>query len=254
MYMAPELLAGAAASERSDVYSLGLLLWFALAGRHPFDVTTLNELKVTAERGPQPPLAEACPGVSGDLVSVVERAITPDPNGRFGSASELLTALEGLPSMPAQDVLPRFRRSSGRAATSGRSRGLTRIAWAVAALAVLVAVLASVRVWQSDHGAQRTSRFELSVPAALIPLGPLRVSPGGTAVAFAATDSAGLTRLYVRPDAISVDRSSAPKGQDARSYRLTAASWAIAGGQLESPGCRRSPRSHLRGPPWSDGC
>src|SRR5688572_2463489 len=42
MYMAPEVLAGGEASERSDVYALGALLWFALAGRHPYDVATLE--------------------------------------------------------------------------------------------------------------------------------------------------------------------------------------------------------------------
>lgn len=94
MYMAPEVLAGAEASERTDVYSLGMLLWFALAGRHPFDVRTIEELTLAARQGPKPPLREVRGGIPAGLSEIVERAIAPEPSRRFAGARPMLEALE----------------------------------------------------------------------------------------------------------------------------------------------------------------
>src|SRR5262249_16926646 len=93
MYMAPELLHGGGASERSDVCSLGLSLWFALAGRHPFDAASLAALEAAAARGPQPPLRESRADVPAPLAAAIERAIAPDAAARWGSARELEQAL-----------------------------------------------------------------------------------------------------------------------------------------------------------------
>ena len=92
MYMAPELLAGSPATERSDVYSLGMTLWFALAGRHPFEATTLPELIEAARRGPRL-LRSVRAGIPARLAAVVERAIAPAPEARFAGPREMVEAL-----------------------------------------------------------------------------------------------------------------------------------------------------------------
>ena len=92
MYMAPELLAGAPASPRSDVYALGMTLWFALTGRHPFEAGSLPELIDAARRGPRP-LRSLRADVPVALAAAIERAIAPAPEARFADARELVAAV-----------------------------------------------------------------------------------------------------------------------------------------------------------------
>lgn len=129
MYMAPEVLAGSPAGARSDVHSLGLVLWFALAGRHPYEVKTLAERIAAATAGPTPPLRTLRPEVPAPLAAAIERAIAPDPQARFASARELAAALAGAPAAAAR---PRASRAP---------------ALAVAAVLVAVAAWAAWRAW-----------------------------------------------------------------------------------------------------------
>ncbi len=94
MYMAPELLAGGSASERSDLYSLGLTMWFTLAGRHPFQVDTFSDLVTSATTGPRRRLRELRPSVPRGLAAIVERAIEPQPEKRFEGMRPMVEALE----------------------------------------------------------------------------------------------------------------------------------------------------------------
>jgi len=93
MYMAPELFHGAAPSTRSDVYALGLTLWFALAGRHPFQAISLDELIASIAIG-APTVQSVAPHVPTALASVIEKATAFKAEDRFASAGELRTALE----------------------------------------------------------------------------------------------------------------------------------------------------------------
>ncbi len=131
MYMAPELLAGGAATERSDLYSLGALLWFALTGRHPFEVGSLDELLRAAARGPRPTLREARPEVPAPLAAIVERAMAPEPGGRHARAQEFVEALAAWTAKSGGSA-------SAETTPAGRGWGRTALA-AAAALAVILA-------------------------------------------------------------------------------------------------------------------
>ncbi|HET9234076.1 MAG TPA: serine/threonine-protein kinase [Candidatus Eisenbacteria bacterium] len=90
MYMAPELFKGVGASPRSDVYGLGLTLWFALSGRHPFQAGSLEELILAVEKGPGP----LPPGAPQHLVRVIEQATARRTEDRFPAANAFVTAME----------------------------------------------------------------------------------------------------------------------------------------------------------------
>jgi formylglycine-generating enzyme required for sulfatase activity len=85
-YMAPEVLAGEPASRRSDVFSLGALL---------FELCT-GEIPERRDGAPIVPLQTAVPGFPSSLAEVVDRSLALDPAERFSSADQLLDALEQL--------------------------------------------------------------------------------------------------------------------------------------------------------------
>jgi serine/threonine protein kinase len=98
-YLAPERLSGEAASQRSDLYSVGVLLYEALSGRRPFERDTPFAMMRAIERGEAEPLTSQRPTLSPEIVAVVERAMSVDPSERFESAGEMAAALE-----PAADL------------------------------------------------------------------------------------------------------------------------------------------------------
>ncbi|MDC0712549.1 SUMF1/EgtB/PvdO family nonheme iron enzyme [Stigmatella sp. ncwal1] len=94
-YMAPELWRGEAASPRSDVYSLGALLYELCVGKAPLHGLGLNEL-LEAVQQPVPPVASAVDGIEPRFAAIIDRCLELTPAQRFASAEELREALESL--------------------------------------------------------------------------------------------------------------------------------------------------------------
>ena len=78
-YMAPELLAGHAASPASDVYALGVVMFELLAGRRPHQADTLGELLAATARQPPAALAGLRPDLPAPVVQTVEALLARDP-------------------------------------------------------------------------------------------------------------------------------------------------------------------------------
>src|SRR5262249_51509337 len=90
-YISPERLHGEAASPASDVWSVGVMLWEALAGRHPFWAPSLLATSKRIGAG-APSLPPARPDLPKPLVAAAARALHPDPMER-PAAGELAKAL-----------------------------------------------------------------------------------------------------------------------------------------------------------------
>jgi hypothetical protein len=80
-YISPERLAGAEADWAADVWSVGVLLWEALAGKHPFSSFSPLETARRVQEG-APPLAQLRPDLPRALTTAVDRMLHPDPARR----------------------------------------------------------------------------------------------------------------------------------------------------------------------------
>ncbi len=92
-YMSPEQMRGEAVDARSDLFSLGVMLFEAVAGVRPFDGAHEVETMQRIVDGQRRSLAEVAPSVPVALQKVIERLIEIEPEDRTASASELVEEL-----------------------------------------------------------------------------------------------------------------------------------------------------------------
>jgi serine/threonine protein kinase/tetratricopeptide (TPR) repeat protein len=122
-YMAPEVLSGHDATIRSDIYSLGVLLYHLVTNDFPVKAGTLNDLVTAHTHGARTPLQEVRPHLPATFLRVVERATHPDPSKRFASAGALQAALARLPGAGANKAAaPRLRTTPPKSSAGEPSR------------------------------------------------------------------------------------------------------------------------------------
>jgi serine/threonine-protein kinase len=95
LYLAPEVIEGGPPTVRSDVYSLGVLLYHLATGSFPVSGLTLREVRQAHARHAHVPLRTARPDLPLPLLDAVTRALAKSPTERFGSARDLAQALRG---------------------------------------------------------------------------------------------------------------------------------------------------------------
>jgi hypothetical protein len=100
LYLAPELLEGDGASTASDIYSLGVLLFFLVTCQYPVDGETIAELARNHAHGKRKLLLDCRPDLPDGFARVVEQAISERPERRGRTAGALLTQLtEAMPGI-----------------------------------------------------------------------------------------------------------------------------------------------------------
>ena len=92
-YMSPEQAAAREVDERTDVYSVGVMMYEALAGRLPFDAQSVGALFIKIAAGEYLPLKHYRPDVPDSFLAIVERAMHRDREQRYQSMEALRTAL-----------------------------------------------------------------------------------------------------------------------------------------------------------------
>jgi len=137
-YMAPELFQGGAATVTTDIYAMGVLLYYLVTGEHPANVSGRPFAQAAVAISERRPLIDLRPDLPGSFLRIVNGATEIDPAKRFASAGQLATALAESPgaSVPAE-VSAEVSGSSSQA----RGRIRKRMWLVVAGVAVAAAVV-----------------------------------------------------------------------------------------------------------------
>ena len=94
LYAAPELLNGGEATVATDLYALGVLLYYLVTGKYPVSGSSSEDLKLAHARGERKRLAEVRPDLPTPFIAAIERALDPDPARRYAGAWEMHEVLQ----------------------------------------------------------------------------------------------------------------------------------------------------------------
>jgi serine/threonine protein kinase len=149
-YMSPEQVRGAETDARSDIYSLGAVLYELATGKRPFDGASAFDIMANhINKPPAPPLGVE-PSLPHPLSGAILRALAKDPAQRFPSAVEFLHALRHVRN-PRKAIKP----------ASSRSIPRSRVIWAAVSIAVASVAIGGLL-------GSRESRWQGKQPTAVV--------------------------------------------------------------------------------------
>jgi eukaryotic-like serine/threonine-protein kinase len=193
-YMAPEVVQGREADARSDIFSLGCVLYEMITGKRAFEgKSQLSVLSAILEKDPDP-ISKIQPLTPAALGHVVQDSLAKDPEARWQNAADVGRELRWIAGgFSVTTAAPGAPRSQLR----------ERLLWAV--VAVLAALLASF-AWLSLRGREpvRALRSYLPPPAAIgfdftgDFSGPPSIAPDGSAIAFCARGGKEQDSIWVQ--------------------------------------------------------
>jgi eukaryotic-like serine/threonine-protein kinase len=107
LYLAPEVFEGHSRTPSSEIYSLGVLLYFLVTGKYPVEGDSRTEIERSHDRSDRRrPLRDVRPDLPDSFIRVVERATAQRPEDRYSTAGELEAALARVLSPSGTDPLP----------------------------------------------------------------------------------------------------------------------------------------------------
>lgn len=189
-YMSPEQACGDRVDARTDIWSLGVILFETITRRRPFEGDSDNRVIVNICSKPLPDVPNAAELPSG-LLPVIERALQKDPAKRYASAREMLDELStvGLSGGGSRTVT-----RPAALQTYSRRRFLVPV---LAALAVLVAVaigLALHKIYGDPEWFQIDKVRQLTFNGRVL---SSAMSPDGKYLAYVSGDAEGLQTVYL---------------------------------------------------------
>jgi len=189
-YMSPEQAAGREVDHRTDIFSLGCILYEAISGRRAFaGESSIDTLHKIIHDDP-PPLRELTPNLPPELQRIVRKCLAKDPDERYQSAKDLAIDLRGLKR--DMDSQPR---GVGPAATQHKSNAPLWIAAAAIGALIIGLVIVIPRLRKASNGPEvPMSVARITASGNVI---GATISPNGEYAAYAYSD-AGKHSLLIR--------------------------------------------------------
>ncbi len=209
-YMSPEQVEGKAIDQRSDLFSLGVVLYELLSGRRPFQKETAAETMTAILREEPPELAETNTAVSPGLERVVRHCLEKEPSSRFQSAADVAFALESLSSVSAPSLpvvaLP-------------RQRGVRRTAAIVTGAAMLLLIALALGFLLGGRKARPEPPSFQQITWRLGNIRSARFAPDGRSVLYSASWEGKPTAIFLKhaESAEAARLSSCPAPRSSRS-------------------------------------
>ena len=143
-YMSPEQVRGEEVDARTDLFSLGVVLYQMATGQQAFSGETAEVLRDSILNRTPTPVRESNPELPPEVESIISKALEKDRERRYQSAAEMRAELKALAGRPVDD--------------SGRSRIRTRWKWLASTALVCVLLVASGLYWGSRRARKLTEQ------------------------------------------------------------------------------------------------
>ncbi len=195
-YMSPEQLEGKEADARSDIFSLGAVLYEMVTGRRAFEgKSQISVMAAILEKEPTP-MSEIQPMSPPALERLVQTCLKKDPEERLQSARDVKLHLEWIGEAGSKAGVP--------APVVSRRKTRQRLAWTLAAVGFVLAAISAAAYFRLSSVHARTVRSYILPPdktafAFDASTGGPVLSPDGMRVVFAVIDGTGKKMLWIRP-------------------------------------------------------
>ncbi len=201
-YMSPEQAEGKTIDARSDLFSLGVVLYEMATGRRPFIGDTSVSIVSSIVKDTPPSITQLNPALPRELGRIIRRALAKDPEARYQTAKDLRNDLKELrASLESGELVAET--GAGTSSAGGRSIRLWQAIAVVAALAAVAAVALLMRrgtpsATTASHAAVEMTRLTSGVNASRPVL-----SPDGKFMVYVQTSADGQDSVWVRQIATS---------------------------------------------------
>jgi len=189
-YMSPEQLEGKEADTRSDIFAFGAMLYEMATGRRAFEGESQASLIASILKEHPRPISEIHSMSPPALDQLVRSCLVKNPDERIQTAHDVGLQLRWIAEGGSAAGVP--------APVAARRRRSVQISWVVAALAVAACGWLLFQRFTASQEDRGIIRFQIQTPPGIGQLADPRISPDGKVIAFAATDSTGVNRIWIR--------------------------------------------------------